>query len=123
VYCGVRRGQKGLVTTGSEERRAVNEATFRDANEQIRKAERELEPPLERVPYLCECDEVGCYMPIQLTASEYEHVRRDGATFVIAPGHSSEGDVVEHQNGYLIVRKADGGGDVARALDPRKEEA
>jgi len=123
VYCGVPRGQKGFVTTGSEERRAVNEATFRDANEQIRRAERELEPPLERVPYLCECDEVGCFVPIRLTADEYEHVRKDGATFVIAPGHSSEGDVVEHHDDYIIVRKPDGSGDVARTLDPRKEEA
>jgi hypothetical protein len=47
------------VATGNEEKRAENEASFRDANERIRAAERELNPPLERVPYLCECDDVG----------------------------------------------------------------
>lgn len=111
------------MTTGSEERRAANEAAFRDANEQIRKAERELAPPLERVPYLCECDEVGCHEPIWLSADEYEHVRQDGATFIIVPGHSSDGDIVEQHDEYVIVRKPDEGGEVARALDPREEEA
>jgi hypothetical protein len=111
------------VATGNEEKRAANEAAFREANERIRAAERELEPPLERVPYLCECDEVRCHEPLQLTPEEYERVRDDGATFVIVPGHSSTGDVIEECDDYLVVRKQDRGGQVARALDPRKAEA
>ena len=111
------------MTIGNEEKRAANEAAFRDANEQIRAAERELDPPLERVPYLCECDDVRCHEPVRLTAEEYERVREDGATFVIVAGHSSEGDVVEEHADYLVVRKPDGGGEIARALDPRAEEA
>lgn len=111
------------MATGYEEKRAANEAAFRDANEQIRAAERTLDPPLERVPYLCECDEVSCRELIRLTGGEYERVREDGATFVIVPGHSSEGNVVEEHEDYLLVRKRDGGGEVARALDPRREEA
>jgi hypothetical protein len=109
------------VTTGSEEKRAANEAAFRDANEQIRAAERELEPPLDRVPYICECDDVHCHEPIRLSAPEYERVRDDGATFVIVPGHSSDGDVIEEQDEYLVVLKRDGGGKVARSLDPRRD--
>jgi hypothetical protein len=117
------QGDGTFVGTGQEEKRAANEATFREANEQIRAAERELSPPLERVPYLCECDEVSCHEPIQLAAEEYERVRQDGATFVIAPGHSSEGEVVEQHDRYVVVCKQDRGGELARALDPRKEEA
>ena len=116
-------GHKVPVTTGNEEKRARNEATFRDANEQIRAAERRLDPPLDRVPYLCECDDVRCREAIQLTAAEYERLRRDGATFAIAPGHSSEGAVLEEHDKYLVVRKHGSGGDVARALDPRGEDA
>jgi hypothetical protein len=111
------------VTTGSEEKRARNEATFRDANENIRAAELELAPPLDRVPYLCECDDVACVEPIRLTAPEYERVRDDGATFAIAHGHSTDGDVIAQHDGYLIVRKRERGGEVARALDPRGEDA
>lgn len=107
---------------GDEERRAADEATFREANEQIRAAERALEPPIERVPYICECDDVSCHDPIMLTAEEYERIRADGATFVIVPGHPSKGETVEEAGHYLVVHKQDGGGKVARALDPRKEE-
>lgn len=116
-----RRGHEWFVTTGNEAKRAENEAAFREANERIRAAERELDPPLERVPYLCECDDVRCREPIRLTAPEYERVREDGATFAVARGHSSDGDVIEEHDGYLVVCKLDDGGAVARALDPRGE--
>jgi hypothetical protein len=117
-------GDRGwVVTSREEEKRAANEATFRDANERIRAAERELDPPLERVPYICECDDVQCRETMRLTAREYERIRADGATFGVLRGHSSDGDVVEEHEGYLVVRKAHGGGDLARALDPRGEDA
>ena len=44
--------------SGHETKRAGNEATFREANERIRDSQRVLEPPLDRVPYLCECDDL-----------------------------------------------------------------
>jgi hypothetical protein len=117
-------GQRRVVTSREEEKRAENEATFRAANERIREAELELDPPLERVPYLCECDDVHCHEPIRLTAPEYEHIREDGATFGVRRGHSSNGEVVEEHEHYVVVRKPAGsGGEVARALDPRGEGA
>lgn len=120
----VARGQPGVVTSREEEKRAENEATFRAANERIRAAERGLEPPLERVPYLCECDDARCHEPMRLTAPEYEHIREDGATFGVLHGHSSIGEVVEEHEHYVVVRKPDGsGGEVTRALDPRGEGA
>lgn len=109
------------MSSGDGNKRAENEATFRAANERIRAAERELGPPLERVPYLCECDDVACREALALTAAEYERIREDGDTFAVAPGHSSDGVVIEEHDRYLVVRKPDGGGEVARALDPRKE--
>lgn len=115
-------GHEGSVTTGNEEERAEYEATFRAANEQIRAAERELDPPLDHVPYICECDDVDCREPVRLTAAEYERVRSDGAVFAIARGHSSAGEVIEDHDDYLVVRKPDEGGDVARALDPRQAD-
>jgi hypothetical protein len=123
VYPEGQRGDETFVIRGEEEKRAENEATFREANEAIRQAERELGPPLERVPYLCECDDMGCREVIPLTAPEYERVRADGATFVIVRGHSSQGDVLEEHESHLVVRKPNAGGQVARALDPRGEDA
>lgn len=111
------------MTSLDEEKRAENEAVFRRANEQIRAAERKLDPPLERVPYLCECEDVRCQETVRLTAAEYERVREDGATFAISPGHHGEGEIVGEHDHYLVVRKPGGGGTVARALDPRGEDA
>jgi hypothetical protein len=116
-------GQNAVVTSREGEKRAANEATFREANERIRAAERQLDPPLERVPYICECDDVHCVVPIALTASEYEHIRRDGATFAVLHGHESDGDVIEVHEHYVVVRKPGASGKIARALDPRAEDA
>jgi len=123
VYPERPQGTKYAVISGDETKRARNEATFCEANEQIRAAERALGPPLDRVPYLSECDDVECRELVPLTAEEYEHVREDAATFAIAPGHPNEGGVVEDHEGYVVVRKSDRSGEVARALDPRKEGA
>jgi hypothetical protein len=105
------------VTSREDEKRAANEATFRDANERIRAIELELEPPLG------ECDDLDCRELMPLTALEYERIREDGATFAVLRGHDSDGVVIEEHERYLVVRKPAGGGDVARALDPRREEA
>ena len=109
--------------TGSDQKRAANEAAFREANERIRAAEQALDPPVEHVPYLCECDDVRCHEPIRLTAGEYERVRADGATFLVARGHPTQGDVVADKGHYSVVRKKDGAGEMARALDPRGDAA
>lgn len=106
-----------------EARRAANEATFREANENIRDAERELQPPLERVPFLCECDDVNCREPVQLATEEYERIRSDGTLFAVVSGHATNSQIVEQHDGYVVVRKTGIEGAVARALDPREEDA
>jgi hypothetical protein len=112
------------VTSREAEKRAANEATFREANERIRATELELDPPLERVPYLCECDDVECHDTMPLTAPEYERIRENGDIFGVLRGHRSEGEVIiEEHASYLVVRKPGDGGELARALDPRGEDA
>jgi hypothetical protein len=106
-----------------EVERAVDEATFREAHERIRDAQRELELPLERVPFLRECDDPTCREPIRLTAEEYERVRRDGTLFVLVTGHSTSGEIVSESAGHSIIRKTGRGGVVAADLDPRGEGA
>jgi hypothetical protein len=111
------------VRADDEEERAANEATFREANERIRQAQRELQPPAERVPYLCECEEPSCREPIRLSAEEYELVRGDPTYFVVVTGHSTDGDVVAERDGHAVVHKTGRGGAVAAETDPRKDEA
>ena len=97
----------------------MNEATFREANERIREAERELHPPLDHVPYLCECEDTSCLETIQLTRDEYERARSDPAWFVIVPGHPTSGEVIHEGEGYSIVRKTGRAGEIARETNPR----
>jgi hypothetical protein len=110
------------VRAHDEEERAANEATFREANERIREAQRKLRPSAARVPFLCECEEPSCHEPILLKAEEYELVRSDPTCFVIVSGHATEGKVVSDRGGHAIVRKAGRGGEVAVETDPRKAE-
>jgi len=105
----------------SEERKAENEAAFRDANEHIRATEQELQPPLDRVPYLCECDDVACREPIRLGREEYERIRSDPTWFLIAVGHPSTGDVLAEEDGYCIVGKSGPAAEIAVQLDPRED--
>lgn len=107
--------------TTSEERKAENEATFREANERIHETAEQLQPPLERVPYLCECEDTGCHETIRLTQGEYEEVRSDPTWFVIVSGHPTVGETVDEGDGYLIVRKTGLAASVAVELDPREE--
>jgi hypothetical protein len=109
------------MATSEEAKRAENEAAFREANERIEAAAIELDPPLERVPFLCECDDLACRKLIALTREEYEHIRADGAVFVVVRGHSSGSEVVEERGPYAVVRKTGGEEAVVRALDPRSE--
>lgn len=105
-----------------EEESAANEATFREANERIREAQRELRPPVERVPFLCECDEPWCHEPIRLSAEEYEAVRADATCFVIVSGHPTDGEILSERDGHAVVRKTGRGGAVAAETDPREDE-
>jgi hypothetical protein len=111
------------VTARDEEERAANEATFREANERIRRTQRELGLPGDRVPFLCECDDPQCRVPILLTEGEYERVRGDSTCFVVLAGHTGADAVVEELEGHAIVRKTGRGGVVAAERDPRKEDA
>src|SRR3954469_12278479 len=97
--------------TSEEAKRAENEAVFRDANERIETAAVELDPPLERVPFICECDDVACRELIALTREEYERVRTDGAVFVVATGHWQGAEILEERATYAVIRKTGGEAD------------
>jgi hypothetical protein len=115
-------GQARVVAAVDELKRAENEVTFRAANERIREAARTMQPPVERVPFLCECEEPDCHEPILLSAEEYELVRSDGTHFVIVPGHPTRGELVSEHDGHAIVEKTGLSGVIALDTDPRKDE-
>jgi hypothetical protein len=45
------------------------------------------EPLVEEIPFICECDDPGCFGTVQLSAAEFEQICVDGG-FVTLRGHS-----------------------------------
>jgi hypothetical protein len=88
---------------------ARNTAIFREANEKIRERSIELQDPVERIPFLCECPREDCSTVVPLPAAEYEAIRRERTHFFTIPGHEeaerSLGEIVSRRDGYVLVQK------------------
>lgn len=108
-----------------EERVALNDAAFRDANERIGAAAGvyDVQTP---IPFICECADPNCTEVVTLDLDQYEEIRADSRRFFNIPGHeaASQGAavVVTERDGYVIVEKTGRAGDVAEALDDRNTE-
>ncbi len=112
-----RRAESELVA----ERVARNDATFREANERIRRAAEEYEMK-HAVPFICECAAEDCSEIVQLSLAEYGEIRSDPRRFFNAHGHQSAARgaarVVSAKADYVVVEKIGRAGQVAEELDP-----
>jgi hypothetical protein len=102
-------------------RAGLNEALFREVNEQIRSLTDDLGTDGATITVICECGDAGCTERIELRRSEYERVRGDSLFYVIASGHElpEVERVVERRNGWQIVQKIGVASKVAEETDPR----
>ena len=102
-----------------EERRGLNEAAFRQVNEQI--AELGERHGVKTLEIICECSSGECVKPLSVSLSEYEEVRVDAATFIVHTGH--EDPTVERVLGtrgdHTFVQKFGDAGAAAVATNPR----
>jgi hypothetical protein len=74
------------------------------ANERIRETQAGLGlGDGDRLPFLCECDDVRCRTLIRLTVAEYTDVRAAARRFVVTDGHPYDGRVVSSGPGYLVA--------------------
>lgn len=112
-----------MSTTG--ERRAQNEALFRDLNERVKEIDERLEPngmgaPPAELEFLCECADLECAKRFAMSRDEYEAVRQHPSYFVVIPEHVDEAieQVIEVRAGYVIVSKDGDAAEVARETDP-----
>jgi hypothetical protein len=109
------------------ERAARNQARFREYNERIEPhnaAHHWVDPPY--ADWVCECADLDCLQPVQLTIAEYESVRADPAHFLVAPSDDHVFPrverVIEHNERYWVVEKQGDAGDAAERLDERSQE-
>jgi hypothetical protein len=108
-----------------DQRRARNEALFREVNERIVELETGLggydqEDPL-LVGFVCECPREDCGETIEVTRGQYEAVRSSPRRFLVLPGHEDcdIAHVVERHENYLVVEKEGEAGEIASEQDPR----
>jgi hypothetical protein len=100
-----------------------NEAVFRELNEQVDALNRGLAQVSDNQMHIvCECGDLICVERLVVELPKYEEIRADSALFFIKPGHDKPDveDVVEHVEGYAVVRKHPGVPQrVAEKTDPR----
>ena len=106
-----------------QERLARNEVFFRSLNERIADAVDAHSADGHVYDFVCECSNPTCLERVHLTAADYEAVRADPKTFVLAPGHDRESieKIVQPGFDHVIVEKLGAAGAVAAASDPRAQ--
>ena len=101
-------------------KRARTEALFRDVNERIAESAQRFDA--DATQFVCECADPGCTHRLEATLEEYEEVRSDGATFMLAPGHEHVDieRVVATRSRFNVVEKVQSTvRETVRRLDPR----
>lgn len=106
------------------ERRALNEALFRDVNERIAESAERFDA--DRTEFVCECSDPNCTARVTVTLAEYEEVRAQPTKFLLVPGHEQSDieEVVADRGRFRIVEKIQAA--VRRTvirLDPRARPA
>jgi hypothetical protein len=100
----------------------LNEALFREVNEQIRSLNDDSAADDGAITVICECGDADCTERLELRLSDYERVRADSLQYVIAAGHvfPEVERVVEKSDGYEIVQKqASPAVELSEETDPR----
>jgi hypothetical protein len=108
------------MATAEEARIARTESVFRHVNERIAEVSEHFDAG--DAEFVCECADAGCQDRVEAPLEEYEQVREEPTTFLVAEGH--EIPAYEHirrrHRGYLIVEKMTRGLRAAvRRTDPR----
>lgn len=87
------------------ERIALNEALFRDVNENIRAAA--IDGRYDDAHFVCECGATNCEERVALPLEAYCEVREHKRHFFVKPGHEipMAETVVERHERYLIIEK------------------
>jgi antibiotic biosynthesis monooxygenase (ABM) superfamily enzyme len=100
----------------------LNEAIFRQVNEQIRGLNADFGTERSVMTVVCECGDGECTEQLQIRTQDYERIRGDSRRYVVAKGHEINDveRVVEQADGYDVVQKREGTpAELARELDPR----
>ncbi len=105
----------------TNERRALNEALFRDVNERIAESAELFD--VERTEFVCECADPNCTERVSASLEEYESVRAKPTTFLLVPGHEApdiERVVATHGHFHVVEKVQAAVRRTVVRLDPRR---
>ena len=112
--------------TTPAERKALNEGTFRDANEKLQEAAlgTVAVPADSLVPFLCECPDEGCTQVVLVTPAEYERIRANPRGGIAAVGHEDETieRIIDRNDRFTTTEKFGEAGEVHTETDPRRDD-
>jgi hypothetical protein len=102
---------------------AANQSRFRRSNDRLKRAaQSHRSEASDRLPFLCECADPGCFEAVMLSIAEYERVREHPNWFLLVAGHEDvESDyerIIEAENGYAVVEQTGKPSEVAEQLAP-----
>lgn len=110
------------MSDGQARRVGLNEALFRQVNEEIRNLTSTFGTEDGTMTVVCECGDAGCTEQLEVGIADYERVRGDSRLYIVASGHDFPEleSVVERRERWDVVRKREGvPAQVARETDPR----
>jgi hypothetical protein len=108
-----------------QERRAKNEAIFREVNERVEEVETRFAGYGEQdrllIGFICECGRDDCTEQLEVAHAHYESVRDDSRRFLVLPGHEQTDieRVIERHHHFLVVEKMSEAAEIADENDPR----
>jgi hypothetical protein len=103
------------VVQGRDERRALNEAHFRDFNERVVEQVKDIAGEQAAFNIVCECSSLTCANRIAITPAEYELHHQDPRQFIVTPEHVEHEteDSVTRNDRFAVVRKRGEAGVIA----------
>jgi 5-bromo-4-chloroindolyl phosphate hydrolysis protein len=104
-------------------RAARNQAMFRAINEKLTELNEAFEAISDTQVIACECADTGCIETLEISADEYEAIRKEPNRFAVLARHvyPDVESVVEETDRYVVVDKFGAAEPVAEALDPRSD--
>ncbi len=113
-----------MMDDATKARLARNEDFFREVNENIKEAAENHGLDSHRYEFFCECSALACSERVNLTLSEYEHIRAEPARFVVKKTHVVKEieHVVENVPDHMVIEKHGEAGRVAIELEADSTE-
>ena len=107
-------------------RAARNQVLYREVNEKMADLNEAFEQVLSLSgTWVCECADLTCIEPMELTLAEYEELRAHPNRFMVIPEHADDTTerVIEEHPNYVVIEMLGPAATFAVEHDPRARQS